>query len=74
MSSTFCLGENEMTHPQKEFFTLVFQGDLRKFKANPHMTDTPFGRAVASGVGDAFAEIDDLTDQLNQLTKSENRT
>lgn len=41
-----------------EYFTLVFEGDLRKFDGNPHKTDTPFGRAVRAGIGDAFEALD----------------
>lgn len=40
-----------------ERFTLVFAGNLKKFAGNPFHTDTPFGRPVGCGLGDAFAEI-----------------
>jgi hypothetical protein len=42
-----------------ETFTLVFEGDLRSFGGNPYKTDTPFGRPIASCIGNAFDEIDD---------------
>lgn len=45
-------------------FTLVFAGDIRKFKANPLTTETPFGIAETVGVGDAFEECDRLRETL----------
>jgi hypothetical protein len=39
-------------------FTLVFEGDLRKFPGNFFKVDTPFGKPVAAGLGNAFDEID----------------
>lgn len=47
------------------YFTLVFQGDLRKYPTNPHMTDTPFGRPVASGIGNVFDEVEALHSALS---------
>lgn len=47
--------------PDKSF-TLVFEGDLRKFPSNPLHTDTPFGRAYAAGIGNAFEIMDLLAD------------
>lgn len=49
------------------YFTLVFRGDIRKFAGNPHKTDTPFGRPVVVGVGNAF----DAFDELERLRESE---
>jgi len=48
-------------------FTLAFEGDIRAFEGNPLKTDTPFGRPVASGIGDAFDEIDMLTERVPTL-------
>lgn len=50
----------------REHFTLVFKGDIGKFKINPMLTDTPFGRPVAGGRGDAFEELDDLREALEK--------
>jgi hypothetical protein len=42
------------------YFTLVFEGDIRERAFNPLKAETPFGRPVAVGVGDAFERIDSL--------------
>jgi hypothetical protein len=42
----------------REHFTLVFKGDIGKFEKNPMNTETPFGKPVAAGRGDAFEEHD----------------
>lgn len=52
-----------------ERFTLVFGGDIRRFRGNPHMTETPFGVPIRSGIGDAFAENDDLEQQNERLRR-----
>lgn len=54
-----------MTVHEKEYFTLVFAGDITQFKGNPLATETPFGIPVAVGEGDAFAEIEELEDRLD---------
>ena len=36
-----------------EAFTMVFAGDIRKFKNNPFTTETPWGIPYAVSVGDA---------------------
>lgn len=41
-------------------FTLVFEGDIRKFAKNPLMTQTEFGTPYAVGIGDAFEKQDAL--------------
>lgn len=41
-------------------FTLVFEGDIRKFGLNPLKTETPFGIAYAASMGDALEELDEL--------------
>jgi hypothetical protein len=50
-----------------EYFTLLFRGDIRAFKRNPLMTETPFGIPIAAGIGDAFAELDEARMQLELL-------
>ena len=57
----------------RRYFTLVFEGDLRKFTGNPHLTDTPFGRPVASGLGCAFDEIDELHSALEERDGASSR-
>lgn len=42
-----------------ELFTLIFRGDLTKFRSNPFHVDTPFGRPIACGLGSAFDEVED---------------
>lgn len=51
----------------RDYFTLVFQGDIGKFKHSPMTTDTPYGRPVAAGRGDAFEETDVLRDALDRI-------
>lgn len=48
-------------------FTLVFEGDIRSFKANPLKTETPFGVPIVAGVGDAFEEADDMREEIDRL-------
>lgn len=48
----------------REFFTLVFKGDIGKFKTSPMNMETPFGRPIAAGRGDAFEECDQLREKL----------
>lgn len=59
----------------KSHFTLVFEGDIRKFNRNPLLTDTPFGRPIIAGMGNAFAEFDEFTAvadaMLSALTEAE---
>ena len=50
-----------------KYFTLVFEGDIRKFKANPLRTETPFGVPFACGVGNAFEELDAANEKLEAL-------
>lgn len=61
-----------MTNPTRQigdgFFTLVFSGNISKLPGNPHRTETPFGRAVVAGVGDAFAELDQVRSDLSTIT------
>lgn len=40
-------------------FTLVFAGDIRKFKMNPLTTETPWGIPYAVSMGDALEEADE---------------
>lgn len=41
-------------------FTLVFDGDIRRFKQNPLTTETPWGIPYAVALGDALEELDEL--------------
>ena len=56
-----------MTDPT---FTLVFEGDITRFRSNPLQTETPFGRPVAMGIGDAFAETDALRETQEALVEA----
>lgn len=47
-------------------FTLVFAGDIREFKDNPHKVDTPWGRPIASAMGNLMEENDELRDLLDK--------
>jgi hypothetical protein len=44
----------------REYFTLVFEGDISKFKGNPLKTETPFGVPFAAGMGNAFDKIENI--------------
>lgn len=44
----------------RNYFTLVFEGDITKIKGNPHKIETPYGFPVASGMGNAFDVIENL--------------
>jgi hypothetical protein len=48
------------TPPLTKAFTLVFEGDIRKFKGNPLTTETPWGIPYAVAMGDALEELDEL--------------
>lgn len=52
-----------------ESFTLVFEGDIRKFKMNPLATETPWGIPYAVSIGDALEEGDKLREELERLKK-----
>lgn len=41
-------------------FTLVFEGDIRRFKMNPLTTETPWGIPYAVSMGDALEKLDAL--------------
>jgi hypothetical protein len=47
-----------------ERFTIVFEGDIRKLPFNPLKTETIYGRPIASAIGDALAEPDDVIEDL----------
>lgn len=39
-------------------FTIVFEGDISKLPFNPlKMHDTPFGRVIGCGYGNAWAQL-----------------
>lgn len=56
--------------PSSTHFTLVFNGDIRKFDRNPLQTNTPFGRPIAAGMGDAFAEFDEFCETRDDLLET----
>lgn len=44
-------------------FTVVFEGDIGKLPFNPMAKhDTPFGRVVGCGFGNAFSDMEDAID------------
>ena len=49
-----------------QHFTLVFEGDIRQFKENPFKVDSPWGRPIASAMGNVMEENDELRDLLEQ--------
>lgn len=44
----------------REFFTMVFEGDVTKIAKNVFKTKTPYGRPVAVGAGNAFDKIEKM--------------
>lgn len=62
-------GESETKRPplapeMLSHFTVVFEGNLRKLPFGPFSVESPFGRAVSSGYGNAFTQNDALEDAL----------
>ena len=49
-----------------ESFTLVFEGNIRRFEKNPLRVETEFGTPYAVGVGDAFAKEDALIELMER--------
>lgn len=54
----------------REYFTLVFKGDIGKFKFNPMNTETVFGRPEAAGRGNAFEECEDLREENERFRRA----
>ena len=48
-------------------FTVIFDGDLTKFRGNPFHVDTPFGRPVAHGLGNIFEREDEAVEIMTAL-------
>lgn len=46
-----------------DYFTVVFEGDLRKLDKNPFKIASEFGEPVAVAIGDALAELDEHRDE-----------
>jgi hypothetical protein len=55
---------------KKNYFTLVFEGDITKIHGNPMKIKTPFGVAIASCSGNALEELDRLRDALDTIEKT----
>jgi hypothetical protein len=51
----------------KQFFTLVFEGDLTKFPTSPLNIYTQFGKPVASALGDKLAKCERLEEEVSEL-------
>lgn len=47
--------------------TAVFNCNLRRFKGNPHLVETPFGVAQTVGVGNIFEHADSLEEVVDVL-------
>lgn len=45
-----------------DYVTIVFEKNIRTISDNPFSIDTPFGKPVAIGIGNAFDEIEYLHD------------
>jgi hypothetical protein len=57
--------------PEKpEYFTIVFDGRLRDLKNNPFNVESPFGKVVAVGVGDALGRQEIVVELLDATIKA----
>lgn len=55
-------------------FTVVFEGDISTLPFNPmNKHDTPFGRVIAAGYGNAFDEVEELIDSFPTKTSPRSR-
>jgi hypothetical protein len=54
---------------KREYFTLVFEGDITKIQGNPMKIETPYGLPVASGMGNAFDALENLHEIEDAATK-----
>lgn len=55
-----------------EYFTVVFQGSIRKLDRNPLLILSDFGYPVACSVGHALNALDAVTDELEEMVNAEN--
>jgi hypothetical protein len=53
-----------------EYFTVVFEGTAKAMKRNPFEIESPFGKVVAIGLGDALNRQDVAVDLLTATTKA----
>lgn len=53
----------------REYFTLVFKGDIGKFKNNPMNTTTIYGIPEAAGRGDAFDDVERMREALEEIAR-----
>ena len=52
----------------RDHFTLIFKGDIGRFKDNPLMAQLiPYGQPIAAGRGHAFDEAEVLRDALDRI-------
>ena len=56
-----------MNEKYTKAFTLVFEGDIRKFKMNPLTTETPWGIPYAVMAGDALEQLDEALGIVTDL-------
>ena len=54
----------------RDYFTLVFQGDIGKFKNNPLKTETPYGVPISVARGHSFEEADMLIDAVERIERA----
>ena len=55
----------------RNYYTVVFKGDIRSMGQNLFKVVSPFGEVVAIGVGDAFEVQDALTEEVRKIRKDE---
>ncbi len=50
-------------------YTVVFNGRPRDLPGNPFKIESPFGRPIAMGYGNAFDAKDEVSDVLSEITE-----
>ena len=56
-----------MSEDRDRGVTIWFDCDVKQFKDNPLLYDTPFGKPVIMGLGNVFTERDDLEEKIQKM-------
>ena len=56
--------------PDRAYFTLVFEGDIREIKKSPLYEMTEFGKCIVISVGDMTDEVAFLESRVRDLKRS----
>ncbi len=69
MEASSTLGD-AATERDRCFVSVLFEFDIKSIPGNPFDIETPFGKPVTIGLGDVFAERDDLEEKANAMEVS----